>query len=381
MIRRCRFAVAVAATLAVTQPVMGQTVWAGASAETYRFSGIADAAIDEVQLVAMPFGVAWAPVPWMTLDGVGAWGRGIATFPQGGSSEIQGLTDFRVRLALSNRALWLSAIASLPGGGSTRTTDELLMAGILGSELLGFQLRSFGSGGALGAMGGFRRSLGTLEVGLSAGYVIHNDFMLLDAPAELYRPGAQTRYRATVSSPFGAAGVVSMHLGHQRSSLDEYGGVRVLRPGTRSEGLLLVTLPVGARESLVAYGGYYERGSDGLGTVDGLFSTQRLPGLVATEGRANFVAGVEAQATRTGMVVLPSMEFRMSSTNDEVGAGWLATVGVDVDYRLAGPRRGRRVVVSPGLAGQFGSVRVGSSGNARVIGAELSVRVQWMGGS
>jgi hypothetical protein len=143
------------------------------------------------------------------------------------TSEISGLTDTQLRSNLSFGAdnVVLTAGLSLPTGQSTVAVDEVLAAGLIGSEFLVFPIPSMGSG--LAATGGvaFARNFGAWNLGVGAAYRHAQEFEPFQSadttPNVRYQPGSEMRARAGIDRAIGDAGQLSLGFTYSKFTDDE----------------------------------------------------------------------------------------------------------------------------------------------------------------
>src|SRR5690606_15624935 len=133
---------------------------------------------------------------------------GTLTRPGGQDSRVAGATDTELRLsyAFGTDRVVVSAIALLPTGLGTLTTEEADAAGAFAADVLPFRVTNWGSGGGFGASTTFAAPLGGFAVGLGLGYVVAREFHLRPGDQFAYRPGNQIHVRAAIDRSFGPAG-------------------------------------------------------------------------------------------------------------------------------------------------------------------------------
>lgn len=356
--------------------VSGQRARAWTRLETYSFERVEAQPVDQVQLLTIPFEAAWE-LPWIGMDVRGAYARGIATLHDGGYSEIAGPTDSRITVTARIRSMAVSGFAALPTGDAGYSQDQLLLLGIVSSDLMPWEVRSWGAGGGFGASARLAGWLGPVAVGLSGGYVSALEYEPLEGATSLYRPGSQVRLAAGARVRVWTASELSLALGHQRFADDVVDGVNLFRSGTRSEVFASLAHALGARESGLLYAGYYTRTTGTLLPVNAYVAGTVLPGVVESPPRRLVVAGFELQATRRRLTVVPALSMRLLQTDDDVGSGWLGSAGLGLDYRLLGGGFGRRLIVTPEAAVMVGSFRNRSGVDAGMQGWSAGVAMRW----
>ncbi|MFW6206936.1 MAG: hypothetical protein ACOC5J_03275 [Gemmatimonadota bacterium] len=375
---------------AAPSPVSGQELWAGARVQSYVMSEPAAVRLHDIRLVSLPFGARLRPTPWARLSVTGAHAEAEMTLPNGETGTVSGVTDTRVALEGSWRNFTLTGGAMLPTGTVVRNVEEATVVGLLASELLPFALSEWGTGGAYGGDLAYTVGLGRTTVGLSAGYLAVREFTPLgdessresnpfDAVEPSYHPGSQVRGRLALDTRIGEADVLSVLVGLQRFGTDTYDEQNVFQPGTRFESLVSYAFPVGARESALLYGGYYDRGAGSL--VWSLQAPPELgdvfPGASPSVSRQLFLAGSELRIARRRFDVAPRAELRVLRSGEGLGQGWLASVSGRGTYRVLGKRYGGRLLVEPTAGVRFGRVVPEKEMESEVLGWEAGFAVRW----
>lgn len=377
--RTCPAGAAVALVLGLSMPAAGQQASAGARLQTFTFSQQNEPGLEQAQFATVPFLAGWASSA-IDVRIRGAYARGIATMPGGGYSEIAGLIDTEISAAFSVGWLTVGAVGLLPTGDALHSMDELPLVGIVASELLPLEVESWGAGGGFGGEARASRRIGSAVVSLAGARLVTNEYRPLEGVAAAYRPGAQTRLAIDVDAHLGIASIASVRLGYQRFDEDVYEDTNLFRPGTRWEGLASFAHPIGARESASVYAGYYVRSRSDLVLPNEFLASRTLPGVVESSARRRLVAGGEMRVSRDRLVVAPAAQLRLLRTDDGVGDAWLGSVGVAVDYRVAGGRFDRRLVVSPEAGVHVGSFRTSGGGDTGVRGWDVGIGIRWQGG-
>jgi hypothetical protein len=368
-----RLACVLAGVVSMLLPVSatGQDVRASAVLQTFTFDDAAAVGVADAQLLTLPVELTWTlPHAWVRVEG--AYADGIVTFPGGGSATVGGVTDTRIVVGSSLSLLSVRALAVLPSGDARYSVGEVSLLGVLASELLPFAVESWGGGGAIGGEAEVTATTGSLALGLTAGYVAARAHAPLESADFSYRPGSQVRLRATVGARVGTASALSLIAGYQRPAREEYADREVYQAGARWEAEVAFAHPFGARESASVHAGLYTRSRGGV-TLPGDESGELLPGIVGSSARRLFTLGADLQLARAGLVIVPEGRVRLLSTDDEVGQGWLTTVGVSVDRRLVGGRFGTRLVASPSARVHLGSIDTVLGGPVRFKGWELGL--------
>jgi hypothetical protein len=128
------------------------------------------------------------------------------------TSTISGLTDTQVRAnyTLGNDMIVLTAGVNLPTGQSSVKQEQLLAAGLIGSDFLAFPISNMGTG--FGGTGGvaFARPVGEWNVGLGVSMRQSSAYEPLEAPGAItprYQPGNEYRVRGGIDHVFGTGRV------------------------------------------------------------------------------------------------------------------------------------------------------------------------------
>lgn len=385
-----RLRVLLASTLACLvfppDPALSQQVTSGVFLQTYTFSDVTAEAADKVQLLTVPFSAAWSGRS-VAFAVNGAWARGIATGRTGGFSQVEGPVDVHVAAALRVGTFTATAIVSLPAGQSTFADDDFLILGLISSDLLPFAVRDWGSGGGGGGSLSYAPRLGATQLRFTGGYLLPQEFRPLEGIDGGFSPGSQARFSAEAIIPSGIAGIIEIQAVHQRTAVDQFEGVDLFSSRNRSELYLSYARPLGARESILVHGSATRRSAAiGLGPAiiqseadPRLLSVgQRFPGVSNSPRRDLVVVGASMHVDRDRFTALPTVQYRMLRVPRGIGDGWLASVGLGLDYRVAGGKQGRRWIVAPEVRLEKGSF-VGTDRAHAVTGWSGGVTVRWAG--
>lgn len=365
---------------------LAQQIASGAILQTYTFAGVTEESVDKVQLFTAPFSGAWSGRS-VAFAVNGAWARGIATGRTGGFSEIEGPVDVHVTAALRTGPFTATAIARLPAGQTTYADDDFLILGLISSDLLPFAVKDWGSGGGVGGSLSYSPHLGAVRLRFTGGYLLTQESRPLEGIAGGYSPGGRARFSAEALIPSGIAGLIEVRAVHQRAAVDQFEGVDLFSARNRSEVHLSYAQPLGARESILVHGSATRRSAAiGLGPAiiqseadPRLLSTgQRFPGVSNSPRRDLMVLGAGMHVARDRFAALPTVQYRLLRVPHGIGNGWLASVGLGVDYRVAGGKQGRQWIVAPEVRLEKGSF-TGTDAAHPVTGWSGSVTVRWAG--
>jgi hypothetical protein len=367
---------AVLTTMLAVAPLSAQDAWAGSVIETYTLADVEPFRPGRVRVLTAPFGVRWS-WPKAAVSVTGGYARGIATLPGGGRSEIAGPTDTRVAMALSGAAWSLGSFLDVPTGDASHTLDELLLLGIVSSELLPFEVGGWGAGGRAGVTARVFRRVGRVAIGIGGGYVLPRAYDPLGSIAPTYRPGREIRMSVEMEATVGTATTLTLLLGHQRFGTDDADDINVFLPGTRFEAFVALTHPLGARESISGYAGVYGRRGGTIVLGSELPPTRRVLGLLESEQRRLHLAGIEIQALRSRFSLTPAVEMRQLVTQGSTGGGWLGTIAVEAEVRLAGRAFGHQLTAVPEMRTSVGAIEASDGAEVGVTGWRAGMTLRW----
>lgn len=354
----------------------------GVLVQTYTMSAPEAIRVESLQLMTIPVGAHIPLLSWADLTLAGGFARASLSLPNGPTSEVEGLVDSRVRIAVGAGPFSLALTALVPTGDVVETLEQATLVGLLSSDLLPVATTQWGSGGGFAADLGLRRRIGSTGFGFSVGYLTLRESDALGVGTIAYRPGSQVRARVTAESHVGRASVLSLMLGVQSYASDTFDDIDFFRSGFRIEGVASLALPIGARESLLAYGGLYNSGAGSTrvpAAFSGVDDGALFPGTRDPLTKQVALAGVEARVTRDGWAAIPSGEIRLLRTAEGLGQGWVSSIGGRVEYRVAGARRGAQIVIEPSAAFRLGQLIAHRDAESGVRGWETGVAVRWEG--
>lgn len=163
---------ALAALAATCRPVAAQGtvgvdreragLGAGVALESYRFAEPAQAGIESLTLLSVPFGARAPLFGRATVEATGAWARGRLVRADGTDATIAGPTDteLRVRVPFGRDAATLHGVLVLPTGVERLGEAEAAVAGAIAADLLPFRISHWGAGGGAGLGATYARRLG-----------------------------------------------------------------------------------------------------------------------------------------------------------------------------------------------------------------------------
>ena len=154
---------------------------------------------------------AWVPLtPSLTIDIGTSYARSHVeqtTFGNKTTSDIAGLTDTQIRAnyVLGHDFIVLTAGINLPTGQSRVKADQVVAAGLIGSDFLGFPISNMGTGFGTGGIA-LARPLGEWSLGIGVSVRRSSQYEPFDVgggPALHYQPGNEYRARVGVDRPVG----------------------------------------------------------------------------------------------------------------------------------------------------------------------------------
>lgn len=275
----------------------------------YQLHAPADETISEL---ALPLYVAIPAGSRLVFDVGTAYARARVT-SGADRSEISGLTDTQIRgsYTLGNDFVVLTAGVSLPTGNSSVSLDQLVAAGRIGNDFLGFPISNMGTG--LAATGGvaIAQPLGQWNFGAGVSVRRSKAYEPFDVPGQSFRyqPGNEIRGRIGVDRPLAAGqlalGVTYAAFGREDAGGSAYNtGDRVIAQGTLTGALGAYDYTVLAYNLFRAPGEYASGDRAGRENIANLFlslgvhtlGTVLEPSIEVRHWLAN-VYGTESQGT------------------------------------------------------------------------------------
>lgn len=366
-ISRCRrFVLAALLTLVSAPPaaaqIEGSRFGAGPVFELYSFSDATSLGIESIQLLSLPFAGYVAVTPRFALELSGAWARASMSRPGAASLDISGLTDTELRASYTFGldAVTLSAVVQLPGNGSL-DVDEAQVAGAVAADVLPFRVTNWGSGGGAGAAIAVARPLGTVNAGISVGYVVAREFSPVTGDDDFtYRPGNQLHITAALDRDIGVTGRGALRVSYQHFAEDESNGTNLYQAGARIQATGSYAFAAGPRASAIVYGGYLHR-------AEGQFQA------AATRSAAQdfLLAGGGLRLPLGRGIVQPGLDLRVARGTDEAATGYTAGIGVSAEWPTAS------LSLAPTVRARLGQVRTRPGTESAFTGAELGLVIRF----
>jgi hypothetical protein len=361
--RMSRSAAAVTVALLVAPAALrGQearpTLYTGAEYRSLSFNaGIGTKTVTEI---VVPVGLVLPFSNRFTVDVGTRFARAERTDESGATGTITGLTDVQARAVVqlvSDKALF-TLTANIPTGKTKFSSDELAVAGAIGSNLFPFPVANFGSGASVTTGLAFAVPVAGWALGLAGSYRMSGSFTPFADTNSTYKAGAEVRVRAGVDRVIGQ-GRFSAGFTYSSFSTDEFGGADFFRPGRRYISQAALSVPLGnVGLSLYAWDLYRASG--------------RVP-IIGPTGKQNlmtFGAGLSIQRGRN--LLRPSVEYRMIGEGDTTlaKAGTLLSLGLR--YQVA---VGETMSLQPSVRYDTGSLpNAGTDVAFRGFSVGMSVR-------
>ncbi|MEK9501966.1 hypothetical protein [Gaopeijia maritima] len=371
MIRHTAARCAIAATALAFAPLSAaaQTVSAGGLLQRYTFAEPDAASVESLTVIALPF-AARAPLgnPRLALTVNGMWARGTLQDPTRGELSISGLADTQVALTASGRggATSVTLIALAPTGNPTQNLDESRVAGAVASELLPFALSNWGTGGGFGVSAATAHRLGTIGVGLSASYLVRQEFEPLADRTFAYRPGDVLRLVGAIDATVGAASKAQLQVAwHHHADDSDIDEANLFRAGDRLQVMGSLGFPVNRTSTGLVYAALHHRASG---------SYLASPETVASRDLLLLGGGLRYRLG-SGTVALPRVEGRLFRRDDGIEQGWDLGVGLDLEVDVAG------TVWVPTVRAHLGDLEVREGVSTGFTGFEAGLTLRFGGGA
>jgi hypothetical protein len=298
--------------------------------------------VKNVSEIAVPFGVVWTASPRIAFDLGGNYASVTRKDEAGASSSLSGLTDIQARGAFQvvpDLAV-LTVTANLPTGKTKLTPDQLVVAGVVASDLIPFPVSTFGSGFNVTTGLALAVPVSGWALGLAGSYRQSAGFTLLADTNAQWKGGGEFRVRAGAERIVGQSRL-SVGFTYSTFGQDEFGGSPVFQSGKRFITQGSWSFPVG-NLGLAVYAWDMYRGA---GTVPNQGTQVAKRNVLALGGIANIQMGRN--------VLRAQLEYR----NHTLGATQLTAAGklVSLGARYQMPV-GDRFVVFPSLRFDAGNV-------------------------
>ena len=285
---------------------------------------------------AVPIGALWTATPRWAFD-FGVRYASASRTPEGGTDKatVSGLTDTQVRAVyqLVPDMVVVTLSANLPTGKTKLTSDELVAAGVMASDLIPFPVASFGAGANVTTGVAVAVPVAGWAVGLGGSYRMTSGYTPLAAVDSSYKPGGELRLRMGADRVVGQ-GRVSLGFTFSTFAEDAFGGASIYRPGKRYITQGSWSFPVGNLGLALYAWDLYRSG----GTV--------LVGGSTTEKQNVLTVGAAASVQVGRNVLRPQLEYRIQSAgvSSMVAAGHLLSLSARYQLPLT-----ERLALQPAL--------------------------------
>lgn len=354
--------------VAPAAPAAAQTVTGGALLQHYSFAEEDAASVSSLSVLALPF-AAHAPLggPRYSIGVQGLWARGTLADPARGDLTISGLTDTQISVTARGRggATSVSLIALAPTGNPTQDLDESRVAGAVAAELLPFALSNWGTGGGFGVSASTAHRVGTVGLGVSASYLVRQEFEPLDERTFAYRPGDVLRLAAALDATVGRASKAQFQVAWHHHADDSDAEANLFDAGDRLQLLGNVSFPVGPASSGLVYAALHHR------TSGRYLASDRS---VAARDLLLLGGGVRHRIHRS-VVAVPRVEGRLFRRDDGIDQGWDLGLGADLEIDGGG------ALWVPTLRGHIGNLEVREGVTTGFFGVEVGLSLRFGGGA
>jgi hypothetical protein len=317
--------------------------------QTYSFSDY-DRTVSQM---AIPIAVEVPVFSRMTLEIGTAFAQAKVTSATA-ISDISGLTDTQIRtnLAFGNDNVVFTGGLSLPTGQSTVETQDVLAAGLVGSEFLVFPIPSMGAG--MAATGGLAlaKNFGAWNLGVGGAFRHASEFEPFQSPDTTpnikFQPGSEIRGRVGIDRTLGQAGQLSLGFTYSKFSDDEAAGFAFNSGDRYITQLVYGTRMGGAEVFLAAWDVIIAQGKGVSGETPGQNVLNASAAMGWTVGRMTIEPNVEARLWTVGGSTVTS-----GTTTTPVSGGLEGIMGVfGLRSRIpAGP-----LVLYPGVSFSAGKL-------------------------
>jgi hypothetical protein len=268
---------------------------------------------------AIPIGALWTATPRWAFDFGVRYASATRTPETAGQSKatVSGLTDTQVRAIyqLVPDVVVVTLSANLPTGKTKLTSDELVAAGVMASDLIPFPVASFGNGANVTTGVAVAVPVAGWAVGLGGSYRMTGGYTPLASVDSSYKPGGELRLRMGADRVVGQ-GRVSLGFTFSTFADDAFGGASIYRPGKRYITQGTWSFPVGNLGLALYAWDLYRNG----GTV--------IVGGSTTEKQNVLTIGAAATVQVGRNVLRPQLEYRIQSAgvSTMVAAGHLLSL-------------------------------------------------------
>lgn len=293
-------------------PVGGVRFLSGLDARSVSFG--AGLGLKSATEFAVPIGALWTVTPRLAFDFGVRYASASRTADDSlhTKASVSGLTDTQVRAVYQvvPDVVVLTVSANLPTGKTKLTSDELVAAGVMASDLIPFPVASFGSGANVTTGVAMAVPVGGWAVGLGGSYRLTSGYTPLAAVDSSYKPGGELRLRVGADRVVGQ-GRISLGFTFSTFADDAFGGNQIYRPGKRYITQGSWSFPLGNLGLALYAWDLYRNG----GTV--------IVGGSTTEKQNVLAAGAAASVQIGRNVLRPQIEYRIQSA----GVSSMAAIG------------------------------------------------------
>lgn len=354
-------------TLCAAGPLPAQqSPWelgAGAVFERYTFSDEAEAGIESISLLTLPFGASSELGGGVDFAVQGAWAKGRVMRADGSELELSGLTDTEVRLGwnAADNAFRIELVGVAPTGKATHDEEEAGVAGAIAADLLPFRVSNWGTAGAVAANVSAARRWGAFGAGASVSYRVSDDFDPVEDVEFAYEPGDELSARVALEYTTASAEKLSVVVGLRSYSEDVANDANLFQTGDRFEVLATWAFPVSFRSAGSLYAGLTHRESGTF--LDEV--TEDLP-----SQNLILLGGVVRLPMGDGFLS-PRADVRIFRPDDDAGRGFVAGAGVSLELPVGG-----RLTALPSATARFGNVELRRDSESDFFGLQAGLTLR-----
>ena len=329
------------ALLTVPASVAGQVglaVRGSAMFESYDFSQSPGSSGDRVSELSLPLTLS-AQVGRRTAVTL-ATGYARVSISDGGqeTSLVSGLLDTQLRVAFQAvpDRVTVFATSSFPTGMSTIKQDNLLILGVLASDVMGFSTSNLGGGGAVGGGVAVSAPVGRMALGLAVSLTENGTYRPVRGLPGEFRPGGEVRVRLGFEGPIAQRSFLQTSGIFTHRSEDEVSGNSQPSIGNTFSASVALNQGVGGTTLTLYVFDLYRTASGLVETAVGTVFLNR-GNLFAGGVRWSFPLGSRSSLT-------PRVEVRDNKADtNSMGTGFLrgleqlgrtTRLGMDLSYRI-----------------------------------------------
>ena len=393
-----------AAACAAPLPAVAQAVQVetGTVAQGWTFADGGAFGLARIDTRAVPFAVSVRPADIFALRVGGSWGFARLAGVGGETVETsRAPRDVDVRASfIPTRSVRVSFVSRIAVGDPEWSVADATLAGFASGGLLPVVPATWTGGTVVGGEVEVEAPAGASSLRFHAGYRQGQGSITLVGTDLDYRPGSRFDVGVSIRTPVSDAGALTVSGGVRRFGEDAAGPLGLFQAGLRFDAGATLAVPWGLDGSTLVYARVTRRaGGDatdpgtGLGPTLDAYRTL-LPGLAGTPGSLVGVAGLRARWALGRTALIPHTEGRIVRGEGSCGAGeareaagcladqgWLATAGLALEVRAAGPPGAPSLLLRPHASAGVGRAVPAGAPEARLTGWEAGLMLRISGGA